>query len=412
MSSIEKKLSAAILRAMWSRDQRRRLASLAPIPASLAPAELREATFSDFDGVMELRSTVGWPRDSIENWERLWRYNPALASMRAKTPMGWVLETQNRVVGYLGNIPLTYHFGDRTLSAVAGSNMVVEPAYRGLTLSLNAAFYRQQTVDLYLTTTAIESVGKIAGAFKAASLPQPDYDYVFFWVLRPELFAGVLMKKLNVRPPWSKVAGKVAALAIKVDRGLWHRWPSEDREALTVKDISVGEIGEEFRVLWMQKLKEGERLVADRDPATLRWHFEIPHDQGSSRVLCCYKGAELLGYAVVRHEPPGPRTGLRTSLIADMLVKEDNPVVLKSLWVAAYNHAKQAGSHIFEVVGFPPSIRRICSPWRPYVRQYAAFPFYYKAADSTLHKALTNGELWYASAYDGDTSLWGFTTAS
>jgi hypothetical protein len=95
-----------------------------------------------------------------------------------------------------------------------------------------------------------------------------------------------------------------------------------------------------------------------------------------------------------------------------MLAKNDDPTVLKSLWIAAYDNAKQAGSHIFEVLGFPPSIRKICSHWHPYLRNYPACPFYYKAADPILHKTLSDGAMWYASPFDGDTTLWGSGSAS
>ncbi|MGA9393053.1 MAG: hypothetical protein WBV69_21665, partial [Candidatus Sulfotelmatobacter sp.] len=43
--------------------------------------------------------------------------------------------------------------------------------------------------------------------------------------------------------------------------------------------------------------------------------------------------------------------------------------------------------------------------WNPYVRKYPASPFYYKAADAALHKALSDGNAWYATPFDGDTTL-------
>jgi hypothetical protein len=332
--------------------------------------------------------------------------------MRATPPIGWVLEAQGKVVGYLGNISTMYRYGDQTLTAVTGSGLVVDLAYRAMAPSLNSAFYRQKSVDLYLTTTAVEAVGKISLAFKAAPLPQAEYDSMLFWVLEPRPFAEVLMKKLELQPSLSRLGSMLTSLAVRMDRTLHRRWPSGNAATLAIKDIGVDEVGDEFRSLWREKLKEEPRLLADRDPETLRWHFEVPGDQGSARVLCYHKDKELLGYAVVRHEPPSHASGLRRSIIADMLARGDDPIVLRSLWLAAYDRAKQAGSHIFEVLGFPPSIRQICSDWHPYLRKYPACPFYYKAADPTLHQTFSDGRLWYASPFDGDTTLWGFGTTS
>jgi len=85
---------------------------------------------------------------------------------------------------------------------------------------------------------------------------------------------------------------------------------------------------------------------------------------------------------------------------------------LAALWDAAYDQAKGAGSHVFEVLGFPENVRSLCSQWHPYERKYPACPFYYKASDAVLHKLLSDGLLWYASPFDGDTTLFSHGTAT
>lgn len=412
MASIETKVASAILSVIRDRREEPDVRPPGQDSTSVAPAKLREAQFSDLEGVMELRRRWGLSADSPENWDRLWRRNPALAQIPCKPAIGWVLEAEGRVVGYLGNIPLLYHYGDRTLTAVTGSGLVAEPAYRAAAVSLNAAFYRQKSVDLYLTTTAIGTVGKMAQAFKSVPLPQADYDSMLFWVLQPHAFAKVVMKKLELKATLSGLGGMLTSLAVGTDTVVRRRRPSPDSTTLAVKDIAVHEIGDDFQGLWTQKLKEPPRLLADRSPATLRWHFDFPGDRGSARVFCCYKKGELAGYAVIRHEPPNSVNGLRRSIIADMLVREDDPAVIRSLWLAAYDHAHKAGSHIFEILGFPASIRRLCAQWHPYLRKYPECPFFYKAADPALHTTLSDGMAWYASPFDGDTTLWSFGTAS
>jgi hypothetical protein len=170
-----------------------------------------------------------------------------------------------------------------------------------------------------------------------------------------------------------------------------------------VSEISVSDIGDDFQALWIEKLNERPRLLADRSPALLRWHFEIPPDGGTVRVLCCYKNSELLGYAVIRNEQDRA-TGLLRSIIADTLAKQDDPAVLRALWAAAYDHARHVGSDLLEVLGFPYDIRQVCSQWKPY--QWTKDPpFYYKAADPMLHQTLSDGMAWYATPFDGDGTL-------
>jgi hypothetical protein len=413
MSSLQEKITGSIL----SMIRKRRTASAAadsnlhsPASAleSIVPAKVREVRFSDFDAVLELKQRWGIAADSQENWERLWRRNPALmrteVEHQIERPMGWVLEANGAVVGYLGNISLQCRYGERTLTAVAAHGLVVEPPYRAVSLTLTAAFYRQKSVDLYLCTSAVEAVGKMALAFKSSVLPQPDYHSVLFWVLQPYPFAKALMTKLNLGPTSARIGSGLAALAVATDKILRTRWPRWSPGSLTITEIAPTDMGDDFETLWAEKLNERPRLFADRNLATLRWHFEIPGDRGSCRVLCCHKGGELVGYSVLRTDTD-PQNGLRKSVIADALVRQDDPQIVKALWAAAYERAKQMGSHVLEVLGFPPSIREACSEWNPYSRKYPASPYYYKAADPALQKVLSDGGAWYATPFDGDETL-------
>lgn len=407
MASIQQRAVSAILTVIRAR---RKVTSVPEgewrprFSGRAAPARLREALFSDFNAVAELKQRWGLGADSIENWERLWRHNPALVQNECERPIGWILEAEGVVVGYLGNISLLYRYGERKLRAVTGHALVVEPAYRASGLSLVAAFYRQRSVDLYLTTSAIPEVGRIARSFKSDALPQADYETVLFWVLRSYSFAYTLMERLRLQPILRRMGATSASLVIGIDKFLHRRLPREC-SSFTVSEIGVNDIGDDFQYLWLEKLDEGPRLFADRSPAVLRWHFEIPGDKGTSRVLCCRRNGELLGYAVIRSDPQP--NGTRRSAVADILARQNDPEVLRALLSAAYDHAKQGGSYVLEVLGFPTDIRRVCLQWNPYSRKYPACPFYYKAADPMMHKTLSDGMAWYASPFDGDTTLIG-----
>jgi hypothetical protein len=406
MGRVQEKVTASIL-AMIRARRESAVASQDDVSfqssGDLAPATVREASFSDFSAVAALKQRWGLAPDSFENWERLWRHNPALTHQNSDRPIGWVLEADSAVVGYMGNISLQYRYGAAALTAVASHGLVVEPPYRAAGVSLVAAFYRQKSVDLYLVTTAIPSVGKIAKAFKSDALPQADYETVLFWILKSHPFALEMMNKLELKPALARMGSAAASLAIGMDKLLRRRWPT-GRSTLVVSEIKVNEINQdEFQSLWMKKVSDDPRLFADRSPDALRWHFDVPGDRGRARVLCCRKNQELLGYAVLRHDPQP--NGTQKSLVADILAKQDDPEVVRSLVIAAYDDAKRAGSYILEVLGFPPNIRNILLQWSPYLRKYPACPFYYKAADPVLHKALLDGRAWYATPFDGDTTL-------
>lgn len=404
MNSLEGKIGGAILKLVRSRRTAAVGGQAAQSSAAIAPAKLREARFSDFEAVAELKRRWVLNADSPENWDRLWQRNPALAGSRIERPIGWVLEADGAIVGYLGNISLLYRDARRTLTAVTAHGLVTDPEYRAMGVTLVAAFFRQKSVDLFVSTSAIEAVGKIALAFKCSPVPQPDYDTALFWVLQPYAFARVLMQKLKIAPALAGMGWVAAGLAIGADKIARGRRPRRAYTRLTVREIAIKDIGDEFQTLWAEKQEEGRLLLADRSPEALRWHFEIPGDRGSARVLCCYRDEKLAGYAVVRSDTK-EETGLRTSIIADLVARNDNPDVVRSLLTAAYDHVRQAGSDVLELLGFPKAIRNIALEWKPYRRKYPACPFYYKANDPVLHHELSDAALWYASPYDGDATL-------
>jgi hypothetical protein len=416
MGSLQEKLSAAILSRIRKnqassagRDRRQGQAdhgqrAQAQVASKVPPAKLREATFADFDGIARLKRRCGIVADSPENWHRLWKANPALAEETAAHPMGWVLDAEGEIVGYLGNIFLRCQFGRRTLTAAATHGFSVDPPYRAVAFSLASAFYRQKSVDLYISSSAIEATGKMGLALKAAALPQPDYDTVLFWVLRPHSFARTLVKKLDLKPVLSPIASAAGAIGVMADKLVRRRRPRYDSTTLTVKEGGIETFGSEIEALCAERLTTDTKVYAERSAVVLRWHFEIPGDRGSVRVLRCYESEKLRGYAVVRNDVD-PDDGVRRSIIADLIAQQDDPEVVRALWAAAYEHAKAAGSEILEVQGFPSHIREVSNAWLPYRRKYTASPYYYKATDPELHKILSDPAAWYACPFDGDATL-------
>jgi hypothetical protein len=405
--SLEKRVVASILNKIRERRTSSGPAVGGPqvrIEKNPAPAKLRVATVADCAAIVELKRRWGLIPDPCDNWDKLWVRNPALKDVDPRRASGWVLEAAGSIVGYIGNISSTYFYGDETIRAVTAHALVVEPAYRATSVSLNAAFFRQKFADLCLGTTAIEAVDKISRIFKCDRLPQAGYDTVLFWILRPHPFADIVAKKLNLSRPASYCAGALGSLVLATDQMLRRRRPRRSNSNLTIDKIRANEVGDDFDALWDAKRREGRRMLADRSAAALRWHFDIPGDLSKIDVLSCRGNGELQGYLVVRHEPT-PEDGPRRSLVCDILIREDRREVLEALFAAAYDEAKRANSHVIEVVGFPSSLRKILHQWNPYERKLPSCPFHFKAANPELHGMLLDQSVWYAGPYDGDTTL-------
>src|SRR5437867_458392 len=97
--------------------------------------KLRTASFKDYQQIalLESRYGLGTLRSkSYERWVHLWQGNPLYRELQPGWSIGWVLEDENRkIVGSIGNIPLSYELQGRRILAASGRAWVAERLYRG-----------------------------------------------------------------------------------------------------------------------------------------------------------------------------------------------------------------------------------------------------------------------------------------
>lgn len=409
MSPLENKLAEAVLERIRSRrlmQPEGNLGGATGLPAKTSAAtKVREAQFADCERVRAFNLRLGQGPDSSENWKRLWLDNPAIVQGNATPRIGWVLEDSGEIVGFLGSIPLLYEYEGKTLIAAATCRLAVEPAYRAFSHLLLSSFFRQKDVDLFLNTSATVAAGKMMTALKAEQLPQKNYGTVLFWILDSRSFAKSALERMGLGSILTGVGSIAASLVLKGDATFRGRLPQSKSKVFSIVETSVSEMGPEFLQLWAEKTNQPKLLMAKRSPEIVRWHFTAPGNRRVTRVLSCYSQGKFQGYIIVRHEGE-VSAGLRRSLVADLMLRSEDPHVIEALFAAACNSAKHARSHIIEVMGFPGKIRQMLSRWKPYSREYPACPFFYKARDRALHEKLASEDAWYASPFDGDATLW------
>ena len=96
---------------------------------------------------------------------------------------------------------------------------------------------------------------------------------------------------------------------------------------------------------------------------------------------------------------------MNSELIVDIFVQNNDPDVVVALLDRAYLYARNSGSHVLELMGFPKDIRATVLRNQPYSRMAPNWPYYYLSHDIDLQTNLNHGEAWYACPFDGDASL-------
>jgi hypothetical protein len=369
---------------------------------------ITEAGFDDKSAVVELlkRNNLIGDDDAID-WVWLWLRNPAYSK---NWPLGWKLEMNGEIVGFIGNIPLRYSLGGKVIRAVAAHCFVVDQKARGYGIKLAAQFFSQDQVDVFLCTTTNRSASVIFKLFKSQPLPCSSYSRYCFWVINSRrLIRSYLLKKYRIPRVFadffSFVMGPMLSLGLFLRKH--GNYADSNSWEGRVEIISALKFGDEFDRFWLQKKNcdLSKTLLADRSSRLLKWHFGKNHEvANSSRVLVARYNGELLGYIVLIRQDL-PKIRLKQYQIADIFVANDEPKIIISLLIEALEIAKRDKVDFVKMIGFPDKIRNSISATFPLERDFLIMPFWFYTNDPEFKVVLNKVSSWYAGPYDGDTTL-------
>ncbi len=408
--------------------------NLQPAPDQSYVVGFREVRWDDREQIYGLQKKLGLDADSPEDWERIWKNNP---QRRDDVPMGWVLETGPKIVGFLGNVPLTYDFNGTAISAVAARGWVVEPEYRQHTLKLILRYLGQKNIDILLNSSSNDIAFKIFQGLGAQLVPVKTYASVMFWIINAAGFVRSVFRKMNFKGGVGSFVTFVVSYVVYVflqpllwivktrlsrRRAKLFRGPkvlsgtnllletnaalsaTKTLEEFAIKILEPHQVGAEFDGLWVKKKAERPRFLADRSAHQIRWHFG--RRDASVTIIACYRGGELFGYAACV-EKKSESLGFRRLQIADFIVLNDDAAATELLLVEAYFLARKKKVDALELVALTASIRTMAGKMGALSRRSFPTPFTYKIINrqKLSPQTLVDPKTWYTSLYDGDGTL-------
>jgi hypothetical protein len=363
---------------------------------------LRAATFDDVEPVAELLREVAFKARSEAGWRWLFRDNPVHRRQDPPPQMGWVLEREGTLQGYLGNVHLEYVLDGKPLRAATCTSYYVRPGSRAESTRLMSVFFRQQGIDLFLSTTANALSEPIYRLFKAVVPEDPSFSRGLVWIaddraaLRDTLAQvgvprGLASSLAEIASPASRLVRRVTGFAT-VPR-------HESYEA--VQMLGLHDLDERFDRLW-DRLASASGLRVRRDAASLRWYFSDPDAGGVPVLFTVTDGEGLVGYAAAaRHRPPGVKsTQMR---ILDMVVRPGGERAVPPLLRAVLAHARESGVGLVYSAPCGGVLAEQLGALHPYSHRHAYAAHFLRAAPRTATASLTAPGIWHATALDGDT---------
>lgn len=360
---------------------------------------IRVATLDDYAAICDLMQRYGLPPKALEEWKHVWECNPVLTQRAEPLPLGWALENNGKIVGFLGNIPTFCSFGGRRLLVTTASAWVVEEPYRSQSITLLKRYLGQEEIDLFLNTTSRGGYGKLWEVLGAKRLPLSSYRDVLVWITAPREVVRALLISRNI--PAAGALSFPLGFALRV--GLLLR-STKSRKGQGVREIPS--FDSRFDVFW-NELKQGStKLLSWRDAETLNWHFKYALAAKRARILTLEAGGRITAYAVLYRQDRLDLALTRYHL-ADLQCLDNSET--QNACAALLGHSleicRKEGVHMLEAIGFTPEKRAVLESFAPLRRKMPGWPFYFKSRDAEIETALSAAAAWDPSVYDGDGSL-------
>lgn len=258
---------------------------------------VRPFEMNDVDRLNALFDETAWPHISADHWRWLMA-NPA----QGQTPVAWVLDSEGRIDGVLGNFRQTYYRSQDRFRAATLHSILVSPRVKGSLRQLFAPITSQSEL-FALTILNANQIGAPAYVRMGMQLLQtPTHDVKLSWRLDPsQLALSRVLRKLTSHKPalyrrlgeWltPHTYGRFNARSIK--------WP--DNIAL-IEDLSDNST---MGVFWLALQDEGQ-LISDRSPALLRWRMAAPDVIRPPLMLGYTDTQGISAYAMAQLAKPGP----------------------------------------------------------------------------------------------------------
>ena len=367
---------------------------------------LRPATLGDVGQVAELMREVGFRTPSEAGWRWLYQDNPARNRRHPLPEIGWVLERDGAVHGFLGNVHLDYVLDGAPLRVATDTSYYVRPGARSESTRLMSAFFRQPGVDLFLSTTANEASGSIYRLFKAAVPEDPSFSEELVWVGDDRV---ALRNMLTRRKVPATVANGLAALAAPASR-LARRLtgfatPPRGHGHDAVLTLHPGDLDARFDELWA-RVETAPGLRVRRDAATLRWYLSDPDAGGDPTIFAVTDEGGLVGYAVVARHRPAADTAAQMRIL-DLVVRPGGERVVPTLVRRVLARAREVGVGVGLVYCAPcgAALAGELKALRPHRLRHAHPLHFLRAAQHARTASLASPGIWQATGLDGDTPL-------
>jgi len=364
--------------------------------ATLRSTSIRQAVLRDYEQITALLARNGLETRSREEWQHLWIDNPVYRNLQT-WPMGWIVEDGAEIVGYLGMIPVSYHFKGREVLAASLHAFSLDAAHRGQGLLLLNRLQECPGAEYFVGSTANANSSKLLDRLGIERVPVGDWENSAFWIINYEGFTGSFLS----RKRWPASLAGLASFALRSnDKLLRSSWP-EQKHCLQRQTA----FDERFDVFWQELQKsQPERFLATRSRETLDWHFKFSLSKNRTWVVTHEVHSRLVAYGIFQRQD-NREVNLKKIRLIDWQCLPGAESTLGSMLGWALGECRSQGMHMLEAFGFRPDKQKRIDRLAPHRRKLSSWTYFHKLSSPALQRELQDPEVWDPSPFDGDASL-------
>jgi len=368
----------------------------------IASVKVREASLGDYPQIAELEFQYGLEGKKFEEWKHLWVDNPVYRQLAKSWPLGWVLEGSNRrIVGYIGNVPLSYEFEGEKLLVATSRGWVVDAQYRSYSILLLDYFFAQANVDLYLTTSLNAEAFKGFQFFEPSPVPVGNWDHSRFWATNCAGFLAGLLRAKGI--PFVEPLSYLLSVPLSIRDQFLRRCLRKNGTRINVQ-FSSG-FDEHFDVFWRElKRSRSQVLLGTRTREILDWHFKYALLENKVWIFCVVDGRRLMAYSIF-YRQDNAQFGLKRVRLADFQTLANDNSLLMPMLSCALERCRRTGIHMLEVIGLCSEKAEVIGKLSPYRRKLPSWLSFYKTNNPRLAQSFKNQRVWDPCLFDGDSSL-------
>jgi hypothetical protein len=288
----------------------------------------------------------GFPFTTKEFWlprfEMWWARNPAWTP---EIPRGWVLDDGKNLVGFIGNIPVTYLVRGTRRIAAASSSWYVDPAIRGIySLRLFNEFMKQKLPALFLFKAEEEYVMNFLNKYKFEEYILPASKKEFIYILAQKKFDFIFVKFIFSKqvPKLSDVMELYKRLGYLIAGYLFQK-PLAGPKAGDPYTSSICASCDEELIRVCEPHLQSFDVVLSHDAATLNWLYFSSARWFTRIVIQCRRSPDnsLAGFMVFDIERRSTSSISGSMRLVEMYIDDRDPRVLRSLISCAVETGKQ-----------------------------------------------------------------------